>query len=326
MRLLKARLDGSFTLTKDLITHIPPYAILSHTWGADDEEVSFQDIVNGAGKQKAGFRKIVFCGRQAASDGIEHFWVDTCCIDKSSSAELSEAIISMFRWYRDAKRCYVYLPDVPCDKPHRGVSDSGEVNPDRAWETAFRRSRWFTRGWTLQELLAAPIVHFFSQDELYLGSKTSLQSLIHEITQIPIPCLQEAKFESFTVQERMLWSSGRITSREEDMAYCLQGLLGVTLAPLYGEGKDSAMLRLRQAVAAQSHVDRLPHSIHSERLGSAHTKPVISSPAISTVPMLRDAWFVERPDILNWLQEHTVNPGNRAALVGLGGIGYVLQP
>jgi hypothetical protein len=112
MRLLRLSADGTFSLTKDLIQHHPPYAILSHTWGDDDEEVTFKDLMEGVGKTKAGYRKIQFCAEQALTDRLRHIWVDTCCIDKSNNAELSEAIISMFRWYRNSAKCYVYLADV----------------------------------------------------------------------------------------------------------------------------------------------------------------------------------------------------------------------
>jgi hypothetical protein len=104
MRLLEQNSRGDFCLTRDLLTAIPPYAILSHTWGADGDEVTFQDIIEHIGKNKVGYAKIQFCANQAANDGLHYFWVDTCCIDKSSSAELTEAINSMFRWYREAVR------------------------------------------------------------------------------------------------------------------------------------------------------------------------------------------------------------------------------
>lgn len=139
MRLLQ--LSGHTDL--QLITHdadkLPPYAILSHTWGADNEEVTFDDIVEGAGRDKPGYAKILFCGQQALRDGLKHFWVDTCCIDKRNHSELSEAIISMFRWYQKATKCYVYLSDVSKVKHDR---DGGPGD----WEDAFRKSRWFTRG------------------------------------------------------------------------------------------------------------------------------------------------------------------------------------
>jgi hypothetical protein len=117
MRLLERKNDGEFTLTKDIIDNIPNYTILSHTLGADTEEVTFRDLTDGTGKDKTGYNKIRFCGEQARHDGLQYFWVDTCCIDKSNNAELAEAINSMFRWYRHAAKCYVYLSDVPRDAP-----------------------------------------------------------------------------------------------------------------------------------------------------------------------------------------------------------------
>ncbi|KAL1844650.1 hypothetical protein VTK73DRAFT_2097 [Phialemonium thermophilum] len=148
MRLLEHR-DGQFQLNiYNRVSDLPPYAILSHTWGPDTEEVSFRDLVEHTGTHKAGYRKLTFCAEQAKRDGLRYFWVDTCCIDKTNSTELATAINSMFRWYRDAARCYVYLSDLsiagaPCDQ--------GSAPP---WKSAFRKHRWFTRGWTLQELLA----------------------------------------------------------------------------------------------------------------------------------------------------------------------------
>src|SRR5438045_3918289 len=152
MRLLRLEDDGEFSLAECVGRNIPQYGILSHTWRADHEEVTFKDIMKGTGKSKAGYSKIRFCGKQAAEDGLQHFWVDTCCIDKSSSAELTEAINSMFRWYKDASKCYVYLSDV-------SAGDGEQIT----WESAFQESRWFTRGWTLQELIAPPSVEFFSK-------------------------------------------------------------------------------------------------------------------------------------------------------------------
>jgi hypothetical protein len=163
MRLLSSNADGSFSLNRFTGNNIPSYAILSHTWEADDQEVTFHDLMNHLGISKKGYRKIQFCGEQAKRDGLQYFWVDSCCIDKSSSAELQEAINSMFRWYRDAAKCYVYLSDVSTGK-HSWSSE-------RLWEVGFRQSRWFTRGWTLQELLAPRSVEFFSQDSLAIRTR-----------------------------------------------------------------------------------------------------------------------------------------------------------
>ncbi|KAH8746601.1 heterokaryon incompatibility protein-domain-containing protein [Diaporthe sp. PMI_573] len=142
MRLLELKSNGGVCLTKDLIGNIPPYAILSHTWGNDDDEVTFKDLTEDSGKTKCGYDKILFCATQASNDGLQYIWIDTCCIDKSNNAELSEAIISMFRWYRNAAKCYIYLADV---------STTGQDPTAQFWALAFRNSKWFTRGWTLQE-------------------------------------------------------------------------------------------------------------------------------------------------------------------------------
>ena len=176
MRHLELKNHGEFNLTKD-INNIPPYAILSHTWGADTDEVTFRDLIDGIGKSKAGYDKIRFCGEHARRDGLRYFWVDTCCIDESNSTELSEAINSMFRWYRSAAKCYTYLSDVP-----RPAFDADDKFNQLPWERAFRKSRWFTRGWTLQELVAPVSAEFFSKDWEQLGNKTSLERYIHEIT------------------------------------------------------------------------------------------------------------------------------------------------
>ncbi|KAA8617476.1 HET domain containing protein [Pyrenophora tritici-repentis] len=143
MRLLYTASDGKLRWTNDIIRseEIPPYAILSHTWG--EQEVVFDDLKSLASvkdidaKRGAGWNKIRFCAQQAERDGLKHFWVDTCCIDKANNTELSKAINSMFRWYQNAKKCYVFLSDV--------ASDTLEVDG----ESAFRQSRWFNRGWTL---------------------------------------------------------------------------------------------------------------------------------------------------------------------------------
>jgi hypothetical protein len=161
MRLLQIEADGAFSLGEYVGRDIPRYAILSHRWGLDHEEVTFRDFVEGTGKSKAGYRKLTFCGKQAANDGLRFFWIDTCCIDKASSAELSEAINSMFHWYQDAAKCYVYLSDV-------STSDFARN------EQSFQGSSWFKRGWTLQELVAPMSVEFFSSDGDYIGDKSSM--------------------------------------------------------------------------------------------------------------------------------------------------------
>jgi hypothetical protein len=187
-------------------------------------------LTQGVGKSKVGYRKIRFCGKQAARDGLQYVWIDTCCIDKSNSTELSEALNSMFRWYRDAAQCYVYLSDVSA----RG---SG-------WKSAFRKSRWFTRGWTLQELIAPRSVEFFSGEGKRLGDKNSLDQQVREITGIPIDALQGKSLSSFSVPMRISWAKKRETKREEDKAYSLMGIFGIHMSPIYGEGEAEAFERL----------------------------------------------------------------------------------
>ncbi|CAI9632849.1 hypothetical protein GT037_009461 [Alternaria burnsii] len=268
MRLLQ-RLPGSsdFSLVERFGEEIPPYAILSHTWGSDEDEVTFSGLRDTLVKKKAGYSKLSFCSHQAAQDELDFFWVDTCCIDKSSSAELSEAINSMFKWYQKAAKCYVLLTDVLIDLPARDVSQ-------QHWAQIFQKSRWFQRGWTLQELLAPRVVEFFSKAGTRLGDRTTLLQALHSRTQIPILALQGAPLLQFSIAERMSWFKGRRTKREEDEAYCLLGLLGVFMPSIYGEGRQSALARLqREARASQQTMplDSLHHVGQVERSDSNQT-------------------------------------------------------
>ncbi|KAF1997056.1 HET-domain-containing protein, partial [Amniculicola lignicola CBS 123094] len=154
-------------------------------------------------------------------------------INKSSSVELSEAINSMFRWYHDAAKCYVYLSDVSV-----GVSVGSDLSSQRTWKPAFQNSRWFTRGWTLQELVAPTSVEFFSADGERLGDKVSLVEEIHEITGICVQALQGRALSEFSLHERMSWAERRETTREEDAAYCLLGIFDIHIPPIYGEGRQ----------------------------------------------------------------------------------------
>lgn len=251
MRLLKLEGNGEFSLTADIINPTTPYAILSHTWGADSAEVNFKDLEHGLGKTKDGYKKLQFCGEQAASDGLQFFWIDTCCIDKSSSAELQEAINSMFRWYHDAAKCYVYLSDVSTRK--RKASDRFS---EQSWDSAFRSSRWFTRGWTLQELLAPGpgSVEFFSREGDRLGNKKTLEQKIHEITGIPISALQGTALSQFSTYDRLSWAENRQTTREEDKVYSLLGIFDIQIPLLYSEGREKAFKRL------QEEIDKPPNS------------------------------------------------------------------
>jgi hypothetical protein len=257
MRLLYTASDGSLSWTNDLVgKETPPYAILSHTWGG--QEVAFRDLQNykdigdADARLKGGYQKIFFCAQQAKRDGLDYFWVDTCCIDKANNTELSKAINSMFRWYQNSRKCYVFLSDVENDT----LEGDGE--------SAFRQSRWFNRGWTLQELLAPHSVEFFSRNGARLGDKASLKHLIHEITGIPVEALSGRDLSEFDVAKRFSWATNRQTTEEEDGAYCLFGIFGVHLPLIYGEGKENALERLRGA-AVLKHKGR-SHD-QEERLG-----------------------------------------------------------
>jgi hypothetical protein len=242
MRLLEVLPNGDFRLTRKLLDDaIPQYAILSHTWGDDGQEVTFEDMVENSGQGKAGYEKIKFCGKQAARDGLGYFWVDSCCIKKSSDAELSESLNSMFRWYQHAAKCYVYLSDVSTSKRKRG--DENMLNIE-----AFRRSRWFTRGWTLQELIAPTSVEFFSKEGSLLGDKQSLQQQIHEITGLPIPALLGSALAQFNTDQKFNWAKDRQTTRDEDWVYSLLGIFEISMPVIYGEGKSNAIRRLRKEI------------------------------------------------------------------------------
>jgi hypothetical protein len=216
---------------------IPSYAILSHTWGSD--EVSFQEMQRASANSRAGYTKIKLACAQAADDGLDYVWVDTCCIDKSSSAELSESINSMYRWYQKAQICYAFLADV-------------SANEDlSAGESAFEKSRWFTRGWTLQELIAPSNLVFYSVDWDRVATKLELRDIISEITSIDVAALEGADPGCFSVAQRMSWASKRNTTRLEDVAYCLLGIFDVNMALLYGEGERS-FIRLQEEIMKDS--------------------------------------------------------------------------
>ncbi|KAH9905203.1 hypothetical protein F4778DRAFT_769902 [Xylariomycetidae sp. FL2044] len=261
MRLLKVQPDGNLSF-EEYFSSVPPrYGILSHVWEDDTgQEVTFSDIQTyirtGTSPKKNGYHKIEFCREQAKSNGLTHFWVDSCCIDKSSSAEHSEAINSMFRWYRNATTCYVYLPDVSKNATPQ------DTEPLRSeWKSKFRASKWFTRGWTLQELVAPSSVEFFGFDGQRLGDKRSLEPLLREITGIPVGALRGKPLLSFGIKERMSWSNNRETKRPEDKAYSLLGLFDVSMTCIYGEGEEKAIERLHEKIRLRSGMavlDKLP--------------------------------------------------------------------
>lgn len=237
------------------------YAILSHCWAAPEQEVSFQDIeklvtTNGGNRsqirERTGYQKIIDTCKQAQKDHLEWVWVDTCCIDKKSSSELSESINSMYLWYKNAKLCYVHLHDIPgCDGGAHTLAEA----------------KWFTRGWTLQELIAPNVIHFFNQRWELIGDKKSLAPTLSKITRVSKRILEEGlDSERPSVTRVFSWAADRQTMREEDRAYSLLGLLGVHMPMVYGERKN-AFRRLQLQIMRRSN----DHSIlawgHSRMTG-----------------------------------------------------------
>ncbi|RDW83490.1 hypothetical protein BP5796_04981 [Coleophoma crateriformis] len=301
LRLLQRKPDGEIVFREPTGSNVPAYAILSHTWGK--EEVIFQDIQAGAGMSKtmskAGWGKIQFCANQAAADGLTYFWVDTCCIDKKNAVELGAAINSMFRWYQNAARCYVYLSDV--SKPGSGADDP------TAWEGAFRESRWFTRGWTIQELIAPRLVDFFSFEGEQLGSKLSLESKICEITGIANKALRGDALSNLSIRERRSWAERRSTTIEEDEVYCLIGIFDVSMVPIYGEGRDQAFRRLED-------------TIHTKYKGVDFEQFAVGLNLASFPEVVQ---FVAREKELSKMYELLQECSSRSSVVlyGLGGVG-----
>lgn len=231
MRLLHTKqLDsGNFAIEEFTDYNTPPYAILSHTW--DKDQVSFQDMEgDGArARTKKGFEKIKDCCIFARDGGFDYAWVDTCCIDKASSAELSEALNSMYRWYEEAEICYAFLADITSTDEFKGC-------------------RWFDRGWTLQELIAPTELLFVNKDWEEMGSKKELQQAVSERTGISASLLSgESDLDTFSVAQKMSWAAHRQTTRTEDRAYSLMGLFGVHMPLLYGE-RETAFVRLQKEI------------------------------------------------------------------------------
>lgn len=232
--------------------NVPKYAILSHTW--EEEEASFSDMQKDGHQAKKGFEKIRMTCKLAADAGIRYAWVDTCCIDKSSSAELTEAINSMYRWYQRSAICYAYLSDL---------------SPSDSLDTALPSCRWFTRGWTLQELIAPTEMRFFDRSWIDRGSKESLCTKLSEITGIdPRVLRHELPLSSIAAAQRMSWAAKRETTRIEDRSYSLLGLFGVHMPMIYGE-EERAFRRLQEEIIKSS----LDMTIFAWKMPE-HTKPL----------------------------------------------------
>jgi hypothetical protein len=269
MRLLSCNDAGDFSLTTFEDREIPPYAILSHTWGPYDEEVSMKNLFDGTAKAKAGYKKLRFCEKQATQDGLHYFWIDTCCIDKSSSAELTEAINSMFAWYRNAARRYVYLNDVTALSPAR-----------RDWSHAFRQSRWFTRGWTLQELLAPASVEFFSAKGQQLGDEISPIQESQSNMMMSVGALMRQSLADFIVEARMSLVKGRNTKRRENTAYLVSDMFSVDMTTTY-TNRELTLARLRCEKEWNLRYASLSRRIHEGKY-THHFAGHIASPISNT--------------------------------------------
>ncbi|KAF5487532.1 Vegetative incompatibility protein HET-E-1 [Colletotrichum siamense] len=259
MRLVNAR---SLQLEEFFGEGIPKYAILSHTW-TEGQEVTFQEFSAQKARNKSGWTKIERTTQLALEDKLHHVWIDTCCIDKTSSAELTEAINSMMSWYERSQVCYTYLEDVPSGL---GVD---------ARENVFRNSRWFTRGWTLQELLAPSKLAFIFSDWTRFATRNQMANLVSSISGIEASFLRTPEGQknnknfpatdtstairvsrrtslySASIAQRMSWASNRRTTRVEDIAYCLLGIFDINMPLLYGEG-SKAFLRLQEQILMSS--------------------------------------------------------------------------
>ncbi|KAI6094795.1 heterokaryon incompatibility protein-domain-containing protein, partial [Pisolithus croceorrhizus] len=239
---------------KELDDTTTSYAILSHHWGPGPEEVNYEEMVGlmkmeegerEEVKQRHGYQKIVKSCEQTVKDGYKWLWIDTCCIDKRSSAELSEAINSMYRWYQNAQICYAYLNDVSESTfPRR--KDDNKFNESNGWP------EWFVRGWTLQELIAPKEVKFFNKGWAPIGNKRRLATTLQVITGIPREVLTSGMVgKRLSVAQIMSWAAERKTTRVEDRAYSLIGLFGVNMPMLYGEGRK-AFRRLQLEIIRES--------------------------------------------------------------------------
>ncbi|KAH8200067.1 hypothetical protein TruAng_005789 [Truncatella angustata] len=275
----------------------PKYAILSHTWG--HEEVLFTDVQNSPASEwgrTASGQKVKRSAELAYSNGYQYIWIDSCCIDKSSSAELSEAINSMYRWYKRSSVCYAYLSDVIA----------------KDWPVLGNNARWFSRGWTLQELIAPPSVQFYDRSWKFIGSRESLASDIAGITSIDVELLRDkhsrsaSDLDRYSVSQRMAWAAYRQTTRPEDEAYCLMGIFDVNMPLLYGEGSQ-AFQRLQEEILKRTHDQSILLYHHD----------------FSSVETLAD-WPLSAADALTVSPDHSRGPdqedvASRVLTLGLSG-------
>ncbi|KAI6040090.1 heterokaryon incompatibility protein-domain-containing protein [Pisolithus marmoratus] len=303
--------DTEIEVMKELDDEGTSYAILSHRWGT---EVNYGEMTGLATmearkrnkvRERDGYQKIIRSCQQAEKDGYSWLWIDTCCIDKRSSAELSEAINSMYRWYRNAQRCYVYLGDVD-ESAFPTEQDFSRFDRSNGWP------EWFSRGWTLQELIAPKEVEFFNKNWVSIGTKHDLTSTLEDITRIPEEVLNDGQVLNTNPRRRpcvarvMSWAADRKTKRVEDRAYSLLGLFGVNMPLLYGEGSKAFQRLQLQIIRVSS-----DHSIFAwnpKGLLRRHGSVLADDPScfLGCHDIKREYDFVDslgaymRQDILGW--------------------------
>ena len=320
MRLLDTRtLIHQYFISPEAVTE--GYAILSHVWDSEKEdsyhflqEIQTRCASSGERPHDLVSEKTKMACEVAARNGYRWIWIDSCCIDKTSSAELTEAINSMYRYYALSLVCYAYLNDVPTEPAFVNFSSFGS----RFYRVPFTESRWHRRGWTLQELIAPQTVLFLSSTWDYLGSKWDLAEDLYNITHIPTSILRHHERPTdMSVAQRMSWAAGRVTTRPEDQAYCLLGIFDVTMPTLYGEGRNAFRRLQEEIMKRQTHDTTLfawglqtPLADFIDNLEDEMQAVVLAQPLFATSPHDFDASGVQ---CAPW----TVLPG-RPRCYGLG--------
>ncbi|KAF9478348.1 hypothetical protein BDN70DRAFT_880035 [Pholiota conissans] len=229
---------------KGLVRQATHYAILSHTWlRSDPGEITYSDWISRSfNPDEAGYRKLAnFCRVASTNHNLSIGWMDTVCINKDSSSELDESIRSMYNWYQCAKVCIIYLAETTA------LLD-------------IHRDPWFTRGWTLQELIAPFVVKFYNRNWIQFIQRTnndkpspSFSNIIPEILQEIEKATTMSEFELVNISKApisrsMQLAANRIVTRQEDAAYSLMGIFNVSIATAYGEGSERAFSRLLQEI------------------------------------------------------------------------------
>jgi len=275
MRLLHIESHGTYVPTLQISfsefvgSNVPPYAILSHRWR--EQEVLYDDMIAAdriIARRKKGYAKLEMTCRLALEHGLSYVWSDTCCIDKSSSAELSEAINSMYSYYTHSAWCIAYLDDVVLN----------ETQPDISFAAGLilSRSAWFSRGWTLQELIAPLKLTFYAKSWNKIGTKADLCHQVSIASNIAEKVLKDREtISAVGVSEKMSWAAKRVTTRPEDEAYSLMGIFGVSMATLYGEGRSSAFRRLQLEILRTS-TDHTLFAWESETVNGDMLAPSVS--------------------------------------------------